>query len=87
MLNELKEYEQYTVLPVSPEESRLRYDNFIKAKLSEGKTLFPGGPLSGLERVMTIVARYHLFNLGLEETKSINPIFNLVFILVTVVII
>ena len=67
MLNELKEYEQYTVLPVSPEESRLRYDNFIKAKLSEGKTLFPGGPLSGLERVMTIVARYHLFNLGLEE--------------------
>ena len=62
MLNEIKEYEQYTILPATPKESRLACVNFLK-KTKDSVSL------SGLERAMTTIARYYLFNLNLDETS------------------
>ena len=62
MLNEIKEYEQYTILPATPKESRLACVNFLK-KTKDSVSL------SGLERAMTTIERYYLFTLNLDETS------------------
>ena len=52
MLNELKEFEQYTMgvdAFKNPADRRLKYGTFVKK------------PLSGLERAMTIIARWYIF--------------------------
>lgn len=51
MLDEIKEFKQYTTLPNEYIKSRLKYHSLIKK-----------GELSGLERAMTIVARGFIFN-------------------------
>ena len=51
MLDEIKEYRQYTILPNENVKARLKYHSFIK-----------NGMLSGIERAMTIVARGLIFN-------------------------
>ena len=50
MLNEIKEFEQYTERPVSEGKGRLKYVTLLKEKLA------------GIERAMTVIARHYIFD-------------------------
>lgn len=50
MLNEIKEFEQYTTKPEDEEKHRLKYITLLKEKLG------------GIERAMTVIARHYIFD-------------------------